>query len=219
MDVTLLSWFRPLKPCFSKKLLCVRDLRPPQLLSKIKIETLEGRYSMRLRNLLMAFVFLHLFGLTDLAKAEWECMGPPASCISNKNVHKFSRYRKYERSYTQQKTTYRSEPRQNFDPSYSTNSSSRESSLVGMASYYWQGQRVASGGMFNPNALTAAHKTLPFGTKVLVTNKTNGRSVTVTINDRGPYIRGRIIDLSKAAASEIGMLGSGVAPVSVAIVD
>lgn len=87
----------------------------------------------------------------------------------------------------------------------------------GIASYYWQPQRVASGGWFNPNAMTAAHKTLPFGTKVRVTNKNNGRSVVVTINDRGPYIAGRIIDLSSAAAGVVGMKGSGIAPVSVAI--
>lgn len=85
----------------------------------------------------------------------------------------------------------------------------------GMASYYWQPQKVACGGRFNPNAMTAAHKTLPCGTKVRVTNKRNGRSVVVTINDRGPYIKGRIIDLSKAAAAKIGMTGSGVAPVTV----
>lgn len=84
---------------------------------------------------------------------------------------------------------------------------------VGVASYYWQPQRVASGGWFNPNAMTAAHKTLPFGTKVRVTHLGNGRSVTVTINDRGPYIAGRIIDLSRAAASAINMTGQGVARV------
>ena len=83
----------------------------------------------------------------------------------------------------------------------------------GLASYYWQGQRVASGGRFNPNALTAAHRTLPFGTKVKVTNLRNHRSVVVTINDRGPFIKGRIIDLSLAAAKVIGMTKSGVVPV------
>jgi rare lipoprotein A len=85
----------------------------------------------------------------------------------------------------------------------------------GVASYYWQPQALASGGRFNPNAMTAAHKTLPFGTKVRVTDKSSGRSVVVTINDRGPYIRGRIIDLSKAAAGSLGITGRGVAPVSV----
>jgi rare lipoprotein A (peptidoglycan hydrolase) len=85
----------------------------------------------------------------------------------------------------------------------------------GMASYYWQPQRVASGGMFNPNALTAAHRTYPFGTRVKVTNVRNGLSVFVTINDRGPFIRGRIIDLSLAAAKAIQMTKSGVVPVTV----
>ena len=87
----------------------------------------------------------------------------------------------------------------------------------GMASYYWQPQRVASGGWFNPNAMTAAHKTLPFGTKVRVTNKRNGQSVVVTINDRGPYVAGRVIDLSSAAAGAISMKGAGVAPVAIAV--
>jgi rare lipoprotein A len=87
----------------------------------------------------------------------------------------------------------------------------------GMASYYWQGQRVASGGWFNPNAMTAAHKSLPFGTRVRVTHAGSGRSVDVMINDRGPFVAGRIIDLSRAAASAIGMTGQGVARVKVMV--
>ncbi|MCB1509949.1 MAG: septal ring lytic transglycosylase RlpA family protein [Hyphomicrobiaceae bacterium] len=90
-------------------------------------------------------------------------------------------------------------------------------SLSGLASYYWQPQRVAAGGWFNPNALTAAHKSLPFGTRVRVVNLRNGRSVVVRINDRGPYIRGRIIDLSRRAAQVVGMTGAGVVPVRVQI--
>ena len=86
----------------------------------------------------------------------------------------------------------------------------------GVASYYWQPQALASGGRFNPNAMTAAHKTLPFGTRVRVTDNSTGRSVVVTINDRGPYIKGRIIDLSKAAAGSLGIQSRGVASVSVA---
>ena len=89
---------------------------------------------------------------------------------------------------------------------------------VGIASFYWQPQRVASGGWFNPNAMTAAHKTLPFGTKVRVTHLGNGRSVEVVINDRGPYIAGRIIDLSKAAAGVIGMQGQGIANIRMDII-
>lgn len=87
----------------------------------------------------------------------------------------------------------------------------------GIASYYWQPQRVASGGWFNPNAMTAAHRSLPFGTRVRVTHRASGRSVVVTINDRGPYIGGRVIDLSRAAASALGMTGAGLANVSLSI--
>lgn len=83
----------------------------------------------------------------------------------------------------------------------------------GSASWYALTSRTASGEMMNPAKLTAAHKTLPFGTKLKVTNKKNGRSVVVRINDRGPFIKGRIIDLSKAAASQIGMIRSGHAPI------
>jgi rare lipoprotein A len=88
----------------------------------------------------------------------------------------------------------------------------------GVASYYWQRQRVASGGWFNPNAMTAAHKTLPFGTRVRVTHLGNGRSVVVRINDRGPFIRGRIIDLSRAAAGVIGMTGQGIARIRMDVI-
>lgn len=96
-------------------------------------------------------------------------------------------------------------------------SASSGRTLRGLASFYWQPQRVASGGWFNPNALTAAHKTLRFGTRVRVTNLRNGRSVVVRINDRGPYIKGRIIDLSKRAAIAVGMQNSGVVPVRVEV--
>ena len=88
---------------------------------------------------------------------------------------------------------------------------------TGRAAYY-RGGRTASGEVTGPNGYTAAHRTLPFGTKVLVTNMSNGLSVTVRINDRGPYGRGRIIriiDVSTAAARELGMIGSGTASVRV----
>lgn len=90
---------------------------------------------------------------------------------------------------------------------------------TGVASWYgpgFQGHKTASGQRFNTGSLTAAHKTLSFGTKVKVTNLTNGRSVFVTINDRGPFVRGRIIDLSNAAKNAIGM--GGTAKVSLEVV-
>ncbi len=75
------------------------------------------------------------------------------------------------------------------------------------ASWYGSGHRTANGERFNPNGLTAAHRSLPFGTRVRVTNPANGRSVVVRINDRGPFIRGRQIDLSRGSARAIGMGG------------
>lgn len=86
----------------------------------------------------------------------------------------------------------------------------------GIASVYnYDGSKTASGQRANPRGLTAAHRTLPFGTQVKVTNKRNGKSVVVRINDRGPFIRGRVIDLTPAAASVIGF--SGLAPVTLEI--
>lgn len=88
---------------------------------------------------------------------------------------------------------------------------------TGIASVYgYKGGRTANGEHVSTRALTAAHKTLPFGTRVRVTNKRNGRSVVVRINDRGPFIRGRIIDLTPAGARALGF--SGLAPVTVTIV-
>ncbi|WP_071191801.1 septal ring lytic transglycosylase RlpA family protein [Trichormus sp. NMC-1] len=90
----------------------------------------------------------------------------------------------------------------------------------GIASWYgydWSGNKTASGERFNPEAFTAAHRSLPMGTKVRVTNTRNGRSVVVRINDRGPYIGGRIIDLSVGAARILGMISSGIAPVQIEV--
>lgn len=84
-----------------------------------------------------------------------------------------------------------------------------EAANCGRASWYALYSRTASGERMNPAKLTAAHKTLRFGTKLKVTNTTNGRSVVVRINDRGPFVRGRVLDLSKAAASQIGMIRAG----------
>jgi rare lipoprotein A len=83
------------------------------------------------------------------------------------------------------------------------------SAQCGRASWYALTSKTASGERMNPSAMTAAHRTLPFGTKVRVTNKNNGRTVVVRINDRGPFIRGRVLDLSKAAARRLGFVKSG----------
>ncbi|MBU0824491.1 MAG: septal ring lytic transglycosylase RlpA family protein [Alphaproteobacteria bacterium] len=92
----------------------------------------------------------------------------------------------------------------------------------GIASYYGRelaGNRTASGERFDPGQLTAAHRTLPFGSMVRVTNTANGDSVIVRINDRGPFAHGRVIDISHAAAREIGMHRSGTARVRMALLD
>lgn len=96
----------------------------------------------------------------------------------------------------------------------------RSSRLTGTASYYgrkFNGKKTANGERFNMYALTAAHKTLPFNTKVKVLNLENNKSVVVRINDRGPYKKGRIIDLSFAAAKKIDMIKSGTARVHLTI--
>ena len=89
-------------------------------------------------------------------------------------------------------------------------------SETGIASYYahkYHGRTTASGERFDMNDMTAAHKTLPFGTRVRVTNLSNGKSITVRINDRGPFVKGRIIDLSLAAAKKLDMVNAGLAQV------
>ena len=88
----------------------------------------------------------------------------------------------------------------------------------GVASFYTEGQQTASGEKFDTHDLTAAHPTLPFGTRLRVTNVATGRSVTVRINDRGPYVPGRVVDVSYSAANALGMVGSGTAKVKLDVV-
>lgn len=145
------------------------------------------------------------------AQNSWSCVGGSYVCDSNakSNLGANAPKQQAKRSSTgkQAKQASTSSPKK----------TALRGAAHGKASFYWQPQRVASGGWFNPNAMTAAHKTLPFGTKVRVTNHHNGRSVVVKINDRGPFVKGRIIDLSKAAAGVIGMQGAGVVPVSLEV--
>ena len=98
----------------------------------------------------------------------------------------------------------------------------RPLSQTGIASWYgpgFHGQATASGAIYNQNQLTAAHRTLPLGTRVMVTNLTNGRTIEVAINDRGPFAKGRVIDLSQAAAAALDMLGPGTARVRVEVIE
>jgi len=180
-------------------------------------------------------------GLTDVRPASakaWECTGPAVACsdaprASNKAAYKKASYKKAShKKAAYKKASYKKAAYKRTDKatraarlerrankrSVAKSDGASYGGSSGVASYYWQGQRTASGARFNPDGLTAAHRTLPFGTRVLVTNHSNGRSVTVTINDRGPFIKGRVIDLSRGAASAIGMTGAGLARVSYTVV-
>ena len=172
------------------------------------------------------------------AAPHWECMGTMVACIDSPATFSNAAYntrsrdrvyasrderraasrraRSYEVASRGERGSRNTEAARFSQAGYSSGGSGGHS---GMASYYGSesGSRTASGARFVPGAMTAAHRTLPFGTKVRVTNKHNGRSVVVTINDRGPFIRGRIIDLSSGAAGVIGMRSSGVAPVSMEV--
>ncbi len=86
---------------------------------------------------------------------------------------------------------------------------------TGIASWYQMGKVTANGEAYNPDGLTAAHRTLPFGTMVQVKNLSNGRTVRLRINDRGPFVGGRIIDVSRGGARQLGLMGSGTAHVRV----
>lgn len=137
------------------------------------------------------------------------------------------RTQKTTKTQSKQKTK-KSQSKQSTESSYQSashvNKSSSKSSpriLTGIASWYgpgFQNKRTASGERYNMYQLTAAHKTLPLSTYVEVTNLKNGKNVVVKINDRGPFIPHRTIDLSYAAAKKIGMVSRGIAPVSIKIV-
>ncbi|MEX3070707.1 septal ring lytic transglycosylase RlpA family protein [Vibrio alginolyticus] len=103
-----------------------------------------------------------------------------------------------------------------------TNGYSKSHELIGKASWYsnkFHGKRTASGERYNKSAYTAAHKSLPFGTIVRVTNTANSKTVDVKINDRGPFVKGRVIDLSQKAFEQIGNIKEGVAPVKIEIIN
>lgn len=131
--------------------------------------------------------------------ASWKCEGGSVACSTPSGPSYVGAHKKSHQTAVHHRST--------------------SGAYSGLASWYggkFHGRKTANGERFNQNALTAAHKTLPFGTRVRVTNVNNGRSVVVRINDRGPYVRGRVIDLSRAAASRIGV--SGVSRVRLTVV-
>jgi rare lipoprotein A len=105
-------------------------------------------------------------------------------------------------------------------PAYANDKVEALKTITGSASWYggkFHGRTTANGERYNMNEMTAAHKTLPFGTKVRVTNQRTGKAVTVRINDRGPYAGNRVIDLSRGAAQAVGMISQGVARVKIEV--
>jgi len=98
---------------------------------------------------------------------------------------------------------------------FASNKNAAETQVAshGLASFYTEGTQTASGEKFDTHELTAAHRTLPFGTRLRVTNVATGRSVTVRVNDRGPFVPGRVVDVSGSAANELGIVESGIAKV------
>ncbi len=106
--------------------------------------------------------------------------------------------------------------------SFKYNANDNDEVKTSYASYYhdkFNGRKTASGAIFSNSKMTAAHRTLRFGTKVKVTNLRNGKSVVVTINDRGPFHKSRALDLSKAAFDEIGNLDRGTMPIEYQVID
>jgi rare lipoprotein A len=100
---------------------------------------------------------------------------------------------------------------------FAAKSAALTDSSVGIASFYKYEAKTASGEQFNPRELTAAHRTLPFGTRLRVTNVATGQSVTVRVNDRGPFIAGRVVDVSHSAAKELGMIDRGITKVKLEV--
>ena len=99
------------------------------------------------------------------------------------------------------------------------NATKTQGASYGLASFYTEGTKTANGERFDTHQLTAAHPTLPFGTKLRVTNVATGRSVTVRVNDRGPFVPGRVVDVSYSAAQTLGMVDGGVAKVKLDVVE
>jgi rare lipoprotein A len=110
------------------------------------------------------------------------------------------------------------QPRKHSPLAANRQAASTQFASYGVASFYSEEQKTANGETFDPKELTAAHPTLPFGTRLRVTNLTTGRSVTVRINDRGPFVAGRVVDVSYSAAQTLGIVGSGTAKVKLDVV-
>lgn len=167
-----------------------------------------------------SFALAAIVGFALPANAAWTCDGPAYVCGSAKPAasagYSKTAYGNSKRGSQRYAANNAYRSQRSSSAAYSGGGGGFGASAGGgIASYYASGSRTASGAAFNPDGMTAAHRSLPFGTKVRVTNRSNGSSVVVTINDRGPFVGGRVIDLSRGAARAIGM--GGLAPVSLEV--
>jgi rare lipoprotein A len=141
-----------------------------------------------------------------------------SSVVSQKSELRASRLASIEHDGTASPVTHRRVAAVKRHTPFARNAGDTKIASQGVASFYTEGTQTASGEKFNTLEMTAAHPTLPFGTKLRVTDVGSGRSVTVRVNDRGPYVPGRIVDVSYSAANALGMVGKGVANVKVDVV-
>ena len=154
--------------------------------------------------------FIRMFAVTLMAAALAACAQSP--------VTKKSELRAANRQVSLEER--RNTAKTNKHTPFTANKKAAETQIAsyGLASFYLDEQQTANGEKFNPNDLTAAHPTLPFGTQLRVTNVATGRSVTVRVNDRGPFVPGRIVDVSYSAAETLGIVGRGVAKVKLDVI-
>ena len=161
--------------------------------------------------------FIRLLAVTLAAASLAACA--QSSVVTQKSEHRAIRQASldYDRT-TPSVTTRRVAVRKHTPFALHRNAGDVKTASHGVASFYTEGTKTASGEKFDTLEMTAAHPTLPFGTKLRVTNVASGRSVTVRVNDRGPYVQGRVVDVSYSAADALGMVGKGVAKVKLDVV-
>jgi rare lipoprotein A len=161
--------------------------------------------------------FIRLLAVTLAAASLAACA--QSSVVTQKSEHRAIRQASldYDRT-TPSVTTRRVAVRKHTPFASHRNAGDVKTASHGVASFYTEGTKTASGEKFDTMEMTAAHPTLPFGTKLRVTNVASGRSVTVRVNDRGPYVPGRVVDVSYSAADALGMVGKGVAKVKLDVV-
>ena len=161
--------------------------------------------------------FIRLLAVTLAAASLAACAH--SSVVTQKSEHRAIRQASldYDRT-TPSVTTRRVAVRKHTPFASHRNAGDVKTASHGVASFYTEGTKTASGEKFDTMEMTAAHPTLPFGTKLRVTNVASGQSVTVRVNDRGPYVPGRVVDVSYSAADALGMVGKGVAKVKLDVV-